>query len=49
VPTLRAVASQIVPVVQMHLSQAQMLNVNPPALLPAPPAPPPPRRAGERG
>lgn len=49
VPALRAVASQIVPVVQMHLSQAQMLNVNPPALLPAPPAPPPPRRAGERG
>jgi len=48
VPALRAVASQIVPVVQMHLSQAQMLNVSPPAPLLAP-APPPPRRAGERG
>jgi putative membrane protein len=47
VPALRAIAGQIVPVVQMHLNQAQMLNVAPPA--PPPPAPPPPRRAGERG
>jgi putative membrane protein len=47
VPALRTAASQIVPVVQMHLNQAQMLNVTPPA--PPPPPPPPPRRAGERG
>lgn len=49
VPALRTVAGQIAPIVQMHLNQAQMLNVMPPAPLPPPPAPPPPRRAGERG
>jgi putative membrane protein len=47
VPALRAAASQAIPMVQMHLSQAQMLNVAPPA--PPVPPPPPPRRAGERG
>jgi putative membrane protein len=48
VPALRNVASQIVPVVQMHLNQAQMLNVAPPA---PPPPPPPPSSTtrGERG
>lgn len=46
VPALRAVAGQIVPVVQMHLNQAQMLNVAP---LPPPAPPPPPGRPGERG
>ena len=50
VPQLRAAAGQIVPVVQMHLSQAQALQVAPPPP-PPPPAPPPPpvRRSGERG
>lgn len=48
VPALRATAAQIVPVVQMHLSQAQMLNVAPPPPPPPPPAPAP-GRAGERG
>ena len=50
VPQLKAVAAQIVPVVQMHLNQAQALVVTPPAP-PAPPPPPPPpvRRSGERG
>jgi putative membrane protein len=47
VPALRATAGQIVPVVQTHLQQAQMLNLAPPA--PPPPAPPPPGRSGERG
>jgi putative membrane protein len=47
VPALRAVAGQIVPVVQMHLSQAQMLNVAAP-MTPPPPAPLP-GRSGERG
>ena len=46
VPALRAAAGQIVPVVQMHLSHAQMLNVAP---SPPPPQMPPPRGAGERG
>ena len=47
VPALRAAASQIAPIVQMHLNQAQMLNVAPPA--PPPPPAPVPGRAGERG
>ena len=46
VPALRNVAGQIVPVVQMHLSQLQMLNV---AVPPPPPPLPPARRSGERG
>jgi putative membrane protein len=46
VPALRTAASQAIPMVQMHLSQAQMLNVAPPA---PPPPPPPPAHAGERG
>jgi putative membrane protein len=44
VPALRNVAGQIVPVVQMHLSQLQMLNVAPP-----PPPVPATGRSGERG
>ena len=47
VPALRTVASEAIPTVQIHLQQAQLLNVAPPA--PPPPPPPPPRRAGERG
>ena len=46
VPALRTVASEAVPGIQMHLNQAQMLNVAPP---PPPPPPPTPGRAGERG
>jgi putative membrane protein len=46
VAALRTTAGQIVPVVQMHLQQAQILNVAPP---PPPPAPPPVGRSGERG
>jgi len=46
VPALRTVASEAIPTIQIHLQQAQLLNVAPP---PAPPPPPPPRRAGERG
>jgi putative membrane protein len=46
VPALRTVAGQIVPVVQMHLAQAQALQVAP---LPPPPPPPTTRRSGERG
>ena len=46
VPALRTVAAQAVPIIQMHLQQAQMLNVAPP---PPPPAPPPVGRSGERG
>ncbi|MFL6762293.1 MAG: DUF4142 domain-containing protein [Sphingomicrobium sp.] len=50
VPALRTVAGQIVPVVQNHLSQVQMLQVAPPPPPPPPAAPPPPvRRSGERG
>jgi putative membrane protein len=46
VPALRAVAQQAIPAIQMHLSQAQMLQV----ALPAPPPPPmSPRNPGERG
>jgi putative membrane protein len=47
VPALRNAAAQAVPVVQMHLNQAQALPVA--AVAPPPPPPPPPRRAGERG
>jgi putative membrane protein len=47
VPALRTVASEAIPTIQMHLQQAQLLNVAPPA--PPPPAPPPPGRSGERG
>jgi len=43
---LKAAASQALPTIQMHLQQAQLLNVAPPA---PPPPPPPPGRAGERG
>jgi putative membrane protein len=46
VPALRTVAGQIVPVVQTHLNQLQMLNVTP--LAPPPPMPAP-GRSGERG
>jgi putative membrane protein len=46
VPALRSAASQAIPTIQMHLQQAQMLNVAPP---PPPPPMPSPRRAGERG
>ena len=47
VPALRTVAGQIVPVVQNHLNQLQMLNVTP--MAPPPPPMPTPRRSGERG
>jgi putative membrane protein len=47
VPALRSAASGAIPMMQMHLSQAQMLNVAPP---PPPPMPAPTERgAGERG
>jgi len=46
VPALRTVAGQIVPVVQTHLNQLQILNVTP--LAPPPPMPAP-GRSGERG
>jgi putative membrane protein len=46
VPALRTVAGQIVPVVQTHLNQLQMLNATP--LAPPPPMPAP-GRSGERG
>jgi len=48
VPALRAAASSAIPTIQMHLQQAQMLQV---VMAPPPPpiAAPPPRRAGERG
>lgn len=50
VAPLRAVAGQIVPVVQRHLAMAQSLQIAPPAPPPGPPPPPPPvRRSGERG
>lgn len=51
VPALRAAASQAIPTIQMHLQQAQMLQVVTAAPPPPPPpmAPPPTRRAGERG
>jgi putative membrane protein len=47
VPALRTVASEAIPTIQVHLQQAQLLNVAP--LAPPPPAPPPPGRSGERG
>jgi putative membrane protein len=47
VPALRSAASSAIPMMQMHLQQAQMLNVAPP---PPPPMPTPTERgAGERG
>jgi len=46
VPALKAAASQAIPTVQMHLQQAQLLNVAPPA---PPPPPPGPGQRGERG
>ena len=48
VPALRNVASQAVPVIQMHLNQAQMLNVDV-AAPPPPPPTPPASTSGERG
>jgi putative membrane protein len=47
VPALRSAAAGAIPMMQMHLQQAQMLNVAPPA--PPPPPAPAPGRAGERG
>lgn len=44
VPALRTAAQQAIPTIQMHLQQAQILNVAPP-----PPPPPPMPTAGERG
>jgi len=44
VPALRAAAQQAIPTIQMHLQQAQILNVAPP-----PPPPPAMPAAGERG
>lgn len=51
VPALRAAAGQAIPSIQMHLQQAQMLQVVTATPLPPPPpmAPPSTRRAGERG
>jgi putative membrane protein len=47
VPALRSAAAGAIPMMQMHLQQAQMLNVAPP---PPPPMPAPaPGHAGERG
>lgn len=46
VPALRTAAQQAIPAIQMHLQQAQMLNVAPP---PPPPPPPGPGERGERG
>ncbi len=46
VPALRAVAGQVVPVVQGHLTQVQSMQVAAP---PPPPAMPPAGRSGERG
>jgi putative membrane protein len=45
-PALRSAAAGAIPMMQMHLQQAQMLNVAPP---PPPMAAPSPGRAGERG
>ncbi len=45
-PAVRAAAGQAIPTIQMHLSQAQMLNVTP---LPPPPPPLPMGQRGERG
>jgi len=46
VPALKSAASGAIPMMQMHLQQAQMLNVAPP---PPPPPAPTERGAGERG
>jgi putative membrane protein len=46
VPALRTAAAQAIPMMQMHLQQAQMLNVAPP---PPPMPAPAPGHAGERG
>jgi putative membrane protein len=46
VPVLRNTAQQAIPIVQSHLSQAQMLSV---ATAPPPPPPSPVRQPGERG
>jgi putative membrane protein len=46
VPALRTAAGQAIPMMQMHLQQAQLLNVAPP---PPPPQAPPIGRSGERG
>ena len=46
VPAIRSAASQAIPTIQMHLQQAQLLNVAPPA---PPPPPPTPAQRGERG
>ncbi len=45
-PAIKAAAGQAIPTIQMHLSQAQMLNVTP---LPPPPPPLPVGQRGERG
>ena len=47
VPVLRNAAQQAIPIIQSHLSQAQMLAVA--AAPPPPPPAPPARRPGERG
>lgn len=47
VPALRSAAGGAIPMMQMHLQQAQMLNVAPPP--PPPMAAPAPGHAGERG
>lgn len=46
VPNLKTAAQQAIPTIQMHLAQAQMLNVAPP---PPPPPQPMPGERGERG
>lgn len=46
VPALRSIASQALPTMQIHLQQAQMLNVAPPS---TPPPMPSTRHSGERG
>ena len=46
VPALKNAAAGAIPMMQMHLQQAQMLNVAPP---PPPPPAPTPSHAGERG
>jgi putative membrane protein len=48
VPSLRTAAQQAIPMMQMHLQQAQMLSVAPPPPPPPPPMPLPGER-GERG
>ena len=46
---LRAVAARAVPVIQAHMSQAQMMQIAPPPPPPPPPRYRPPARPGERG